>query len=88
MVTGVDVAPPNATRSLTQRALLNRERESFTESRGQGPVDASAVAAARELSRLEKSSQVVARTAENDKRRELSLSAWCVNRFASGNSAN
>lgn len=46
----VAAATPNPTRSLTQRPLLNRERESFGESGGQGWVVASAAGVGRELS--------------------------------------
>lgn len=79
---------PNATRLLTQRPLLNRERESFDAHLHEERTGRRARATDRELSPTERSSQTLVRTAENDKRRELSLSAFFVNWFVGGNSAN
>jgi hypothetical protein len=89
---GVAFAGAEETTLLTQRPLLNRERESSGESGGQSGGQSGDQnrrrAIGRELSRHKRSPQVVARTAENDKRRELSLSASCVNWVVGGNSAD
>lgn len=79
---------PNPTRLLTQRGLLNRERESLGEKSRQRATGRRSPHENRELSQRGRSSQVVAPLAEKTKRRELSLSALCVNRIVGGNSAN
>ena len=79
---------PNRTGLLTKFAPSGRERESFGQGRGRESVERRSRPIGRELSRAGHSPQVVARLAENDERRELSLSAFCVNPWVGGNSAN
>jgi hypothetical protein len=70
------------------KGLLNRERESFGTDLGRDRTGQRSRATNRELSQTETLPQVVARTAEKTKRRELSLSAFGVNWFVGGNSAD
>ncbi len=80
-------APPNPTRLLTQRGLLNRERESLATDVGESRAQRRSRATSRELSQPDSSPPTLARVAENDQRRELSLSASCVHWLVGGNSA-
>lgn len=81
------IGRPNPTRLLTQRGLLNRERESLGTGAEKERFRRRSPHKNRELSRRWPSSQVVATLAEKTKRRERLLSALCVNWIVGWNSA-